>query len=71
LEEEIEEVARRSGGANGVRVYRIQGKPELRPEWFGGAERISVIGGVNVTTQVLEDVAARIREFATAAVPSH
>ncbi|HEY7679521.1 MAG TPA: hypothetical protein VIC04_03315, partial [Terriglobia bacterium] len=69
LEEEIEEVARRSGGANGVRVYRIQGKPELRPEWFGGAERISVIGGVNVTTQVLEDVAARIREFATAAVP--
>ena len=63
LEEEIEELAR-SEGARCVRVYRTGGKQELKPEWFAGAERVSVIGGVNVHTQILEDVAGRIRELA-------
>jgi 4-hydroxy-3-methylbut-2-en-1-yl diphosphate reductase len=78
LEEEIEEVARRSancaaeGSAEDAnpqrssipRVYRTEGKQDLRPEWFTGARKVAVIGGVNVHTQILEDVAARIRELA-------
>jgi len=76
LEEEIEEVARRSAPTSGpssghssegplrVRVYRTEGKHELRPEWFVGARKVSVIGGINVHTQMLEDVATRIRELA-------
>jgi 4-hydroxy-3-methylbut-2-enyl diphosphate reductase IspH len=71
LEEEIEEVARRSeesrpAGAPVFRVYRTEGKQELQPEWFVGARKVSVIGGVNVHAQVLEDVAGRIRELAVA-----
>ena len=69
LEEEIEEVARRSeesrpAGSPAFRVYRTEGKQELQPEWFAGARKVSVIGGVNVHAQVLEDVAGRIRELA-------
>ena len=71
LEEEIEEVARRSeesrpAGSLGTRVYRTEGKQDLKPEWFVGARKVSVIGGVNVHTQVLQDVAGRIRELAVA-----
>jgi 4-hydroxy-3-methylbut-2-enyl diphosphate reductase IspH len=71
LEEEIEEVARRSegsapGGSPHLRVYRTEGKHELKPEWFAGAGKVSVIGGINVHAQVLQDVAGRIREFAEA-----
>jgi 4-hydroxy-3-methylbut-2-enyl diphosphate reductase len=70
IEEEIEEVARRSSeegtlsqGSSPLHVYRIEGKQGLRPEWFAGAQRVAVIGGVNVHTQILEEVAARIREL--------
>lgn len=75
LEEEIEEVARRSAQSSDeslpsdsstCRVYRTEGKRELKPEWFADAAKVSVIGGVNVHTQVLEEVAGRIRELAAA-----
>lgn len=66
LEQEIEELARRSNGSATARVYRIEGKEQLQPEWFSGAERVSIIGGINVHTDVLEGVAARIRELAAA-----
>jgi 4-hydroxy-3-methylbut-2-enyl diphosphate reductase IspH len=65
LEEEIEELGRRSDGTPRARAYRIEGKQELRQEWFVGAERVSLIGGINVHTQLLEGVASRIRELAT------
>ncbi|MGH9786339.1 MAG: hypothetical protein ACRD88_19395 [Terriglobia bacterium] len=70
LEEEIEEVARRSEGALRVRVYRTEGAQELKPEWFAGAEKVSVIGGVNVHKRILEDVAGRIREIGGHARPA-
>jgi 4-hydroxy-3-methylbut-2-enyl diphosphate reductase len=75
LEEEIEEVARRSvesrpAGSLATRVYRTEGMQGLLPEWFAGAEKVSVIGGVNVHTQVLQDVAGRIRELAVACRPA-
>ncbi len=70
LEEEIEEFARRSENARNVRVYRTENKQELKPEWFAGTEKVSVIGGVNVHTQVLEDVASRIRQLAEHVTPA-
>jgi 4-hydroxy-3-methylbut-2-enyl diphosphate reductase IspH len=63
LEEEIEELSRDSSGSRAAKVYRIQGKQQLLPEWFIAAESVSVIGGINVHIQVLEQVAARIREL--------
>jgi 4-hydroxy-3-methylbut-2-en-1-yl diphosphate reductase len=64
LEEEIEEMARTGERAAVARVYRIEGKQQLRPEWFVASERVSIIGGINVHTQVLEGVAAAIRSLA-------
>ncbi len=64
LEEEIEQAAGVDAAVLNVRVYRIEGKDELVPEWFAGAGKVSVIGGVNVHTQMLEGVAGRIREMA-------
>jgi 4-hydroxy-3-methylbut-2-enyl diphosphate reductase len=64
LEEEIEELGRRPDGTPRARAYRIAGQQDLQPEWFAGAEKVSVIGGINVHTQVLEGVAGRIRELA-------
>lgn len=71
LEEEIEEVARRSkessaGDSPHLCVYRTEGKQDLKPEWFAGVGKVSVIGGINVHARVLQDVAGRIRELATA-----
>jgi 4-hydroxy-3-methylbut-2-en-1-yl diphosphate reductase len=70
LEEEIEELGRRSDGRRGARAYRIQGAQDLKPEWFVGAEKVSLIGGINVHIQVLEGVAGRIREFAAQPQPA-
>jgi 4-hydroxy-3-methylbut-2-enyl diphosphate reductase len=64
LEEEMEELARHAEGSRTARVYRIQGKQELQAEWFAVAEKVSIIGGINVLTEVLEGVANRIRELA-------
>lgn len=64
LEEELEELARHSDGTGTASVYRIEGKQQLQAEWFAGAEKVSIIGGINVHTQVLEGIAERIREFA-------
>lgn len=64
LVEEMEELARHSEGSRTARVYRIQGKQELIAEWFATAEKVSIIGGINVLTEVLEGVAVRIRQFA-------
>lgn len=63
LVEEIEELARKSEGAPTARVYRAEGNQQLQPDWFAGAQRVSVIGGINVHARVLEEVAGRIREF--------
>ena len=70
LEEEIEELGRRSDGAPSARVYRIEGKHHLKPEWFAGSEKVSIIGGINVHSQVLEEVAGRIREYAPPPQPA-
>ena len=70
LEEEIEELGRRSDGTPRARVYRIEGKQNLKPEWFVGTEKVSVIGGINVHSRVLEDVADRIRELAAQPQPA-
>ena len=69
LEEEIEELGRRPDGTRCARAYRIEGKHQLRPEWFAGAEKVSLIGGINVHSQVLEDVAGTIRSFAPLSHP--
>ena len=70
LEEEIEELGQRSDGDPTAKTYRIEGEQQLKPEWFAGADKVSVIGGINVRTQVLEEVAGRIRELAAEAVPA-
>ncbi len=66
----IEELAHRSESTRSVRVYRTENKQELKPKWFAGTEKASVIGGVNVHTQVLEDVASRIRQLAEHVTPA-
>ena len=63
LEEEVDELARRSDGSPSARVYRIEGKDQLKAEWFAGTEDVSILGGINVHAQVLEGVANRIREL--------
>jgi 4-hydroxy-3-methylbut-2-enyl diphosphate reductase len=63
LVEEIEELARQSGGSHRASVYRVEGPHELRSGWFARAEKVSLIGGINVHTQALEALAARIRSF--------
>ena len=70
LEEEIEELGRRTDGAQKARAYRIEGKQDLQPEWFADAEKVSLIGGINVHLQVLEGVADRIRELAAQPQPT-
>lgn len=61
LEEEIEEVARRSGAGRCAALHRIESKAELQPAWFAGANKVSVLGGINVHRSVLEEVAREIR----------
>jgi 4-hydroxy-3-methylbut-2-enyl diphosphate reductase len=61
LEEEIEETARRGGAKKCATLHRIENKSQLRPEWFSGADKVSILGGINVHRSVLEDVAAAIR----------
>jgi 4-hydroxy-3-methylbut-2-en-1-yl diphosphate reductase len=58
---EVEQYAKSSEAK--VRAYRISNKEELRPEWFEGVERVGLIGGVNVNSQALEDVAKSIRDI--------
>jgi len=70
LEEEIEELGRRPDGTHRARAYRIEGKQDLQPEWFAGADKVSLIGGINVHSQVLAGVADRIREFAAQPQPA-
>jgi 4-hydroxy-3-methylbut-2-enyl diphosphate reductase IspH len=71
LVEEIEELARERDSDSRLpkvaRVHRVEGPHQLQREWFAGAETVSLIGGINVHTQALEALAARIRELAPAA----
>ena len=64
LLEEMEELAHNASKAIHTKIYRIENAAQLMPEWFGGAQTVSVIGGINVHSQVLEQVATRIRELA-------
>jgi 4-hydroxy-3-methylbut-2-enyl diphosphate reductase len=63
LEEEIEETARRTGGKCAT-LHRIENKTQLRPEWFSGAQKVSILGGINVHRTVLDDVASVVRGYA-------
>jgi 4-hydroxy-3-methylbut-2-enyl diphosphate reductase len=63
LEEEMEETARRSGVKRCAALYRIENKSQLQPEWFTDAQKVSILGGINVHRTVLEEVAAAIKLF--------
>jgi 4-hydroxy-3-methylbut-2-enyl diphosphate reductase len=47
----------------GTKVHKVSGKEELVSEWFAGAKRVGVIGGVNVNSQTLEELAMSIKEI--------
>jgi 4-hydroxy-3-methylbut-2-enyl diphosphate reductase len=70
LERELEELAHQGNAGRSARVYRIEGKDQLQPEWFQQAECVSILGGINVHARVLEEVAGRIRELAGQAAPA-
>jgi 4-hydroxy-3-methylbut-2-enyl diphosphate reductase IspH len=42
-------------------VYRIRSKDEVRPEWFDGASKAAVVGGIMVPEWSIEDVAQHVR----------
>jgi 4-hydroxy-3-methylbut-2-enyl diphosphate reductase IspH len=69
LEEEIEELGKQSNGTHRARAYRIERKEDLEAKWFEGANKVSLIGGINVHSNVLEAVADRIRSFAAHSQP--
>lgn len=66
LTEEIEQLVKGEDGSEIVRVYKVSGKGELHSEWFRGIERVGVIGGINVHSQAVEELAKGIREIANA-----
>ena len=44
-----------------MRAYRVSSKEELSASWFDGVDRVGLIGGVNVHSQALREVAEAIK----------
>lgn len=47
-------------GAN-ARVYRVKAKDEIRAEWFDGARKAAVVGGILVPEWLIQDMAQHVR----------
>jgi 4-hydroxy-3-methylbut-2-enyl diphosphate reductase IspH len=73
LVEEIEELSRQREGIpetrRTARVYRVEGPHQLQQEWFKGAAKVSLIGGINVHSQALETLAASVRAMSKTLCP--
>lgn len=48
------------------RVHRISSKEDIRPEWFDGAGKVAVVGGILVPEWMIADIAQSIAEAAEA-----
>ena len=44
------------------RVHRIRSKAEIVPEWFAGASKVAVVGGILIPEWTIAEVAAHVRD---------
>jgi 4-hydroxy-3-methylbut-2-enyl diphosphate reductase len=49
---------------HGARAYHIEGPEELRPEWFEGVKVAGLMSGASTPGWLVDDVQARMEEFA-------
>jgi 4-hydroxy-3-methylbut-2-en-1-yl diphosphate reductase len=44
-----------------ARVHRVRSPSEIRPEWFEGAQKIAIVGGILVPEWTLQEVSRHVR----------
>jgi 4-hydroxy-3-methylbut-2-en-1-yl diphosphate reductase len=45
------------------RVHRIRSKDEIKAEWFDGAHKVAIIGGILVPKWSIEEIALSVRNM--------
>ena len=45
------------------RIHRVRSKEEIQPQWFEGARKAAIIGGILVPQWSLDDAARHVREI--------
>ncbi len=47
----------------GARSYHIESPDELKPEWFGGVERVGISAGASTPPWIVDEVVEKIKSF--------
>jgi 4-hydroxy-3-methylbut-2-en-1-yl diphosphate reductase len=43
------------------RIYRVRSKLDIKPEWFKGAQRVAIVGGILIPEWTLHEVSRHVR----------